>query len=626
MGSVYAIGSNDRIAAGSDDASGDVRGGVSADAYIHVERVDLAKFDGDVTATASAVGKYVGVVGVDGNYAHVATADGDYAYASASVGGHVNAHASVHLSKDSDVVAFKGDLTVTANANGSYVGTVDVNGNHAVVAGAHATADGVAHAKVRGGVDASASVDASDIGSLTFGGAVTVAADAVGKHVGVVSVTGSNAYVDVASHDGYGYVGSASASVSGNVAAGAHVQLDGIDVVTFKGPLTATANANGSQVGSIEVNGDHANVARAYDSLDGDVVAKLRGGVDASASVEASEMGSLTFGAVTVAADAVGRHVGVVSVTGSNAFVDGATHDGYAYASASHTALVSGSVAANARVNLGGIGGVTFKGPLTVMADASGNQVGNITVYGNNAIVGGAEQIGTTSIDGHVDAFVNGFVGANAEVDAGYIDSLTFSGVDVAAGAHGSHVGSVFVNGSDARVAVAYGEGAIAAVIGDVEANAVIDLGTYDSGYIGAVTFKGGVDVTASANGMEVGRVGVIGDDAHIATGDGYANVDASVNGVVSAHAAVRLGSFDGAIDTVTFQKSVDVTANANGSHVGTASANGSDAYVADIHAYVRRPCRRQRRRLCRRLHRGELCRGPDVPGRRGRQGQRQRA
>ena len=116
--------------------------------------------------------------------------------------------------------------------------------------------------------------------------------------------------------------------------------------------------------------------------------------------------------------------------------------------------------------------------------------------------------------------------------------------------------------GSNAYVAAAFGAYANAGVIGDVEANALIALGTElsDRG-IGAVTFEGHVAVTASANGYGVGDADVTGNYAHIASVDGFAYVDASVNGEVGAHAAVRMGSFDGDtgnVGAVTFQKGLD--------------------------------------------------------------------
>ena len=94
------------------------------------------------------------------------------AYVYSSIDGDVSAHAEIDA-QYIDTVTFRGDVAVTANANGSHVGSIEANGNDAYVG----TGDGDVYGEVRG----SAYVEVEDASNATFNGKLNVTANANGN-------------------------------------------------------------------------------------------------------------------------------------------------------------------------------------------------------------------------------------------------------------------------------------------------------------------------------------------------------------------------------------------------------------------------------------------------------------
>jgi hypothetical protein len=525
VGVVTADGESAHVAT----AHGSVKGSISAGAYVDVIDVDLSgsygaggvRFNGNVTVTAQADGADVGSVEANGNFAHVAV-DG-------VVDGTIRGSAYVDASHASSYgggggVTFNRDVTVTASANGSHVGVVTADGNFA-----HVATD---FGNVQGLVSDSAYVDVSDVsGLVTFNDHVTVTAAANGSDVGTVTADGS--YAHVAVFGGH---------VDGIVRASAYVDVHSVDDLTFKNDVTVTASANGDRVGAVTADGKFAHVA----TQDG----RVSGSISASAYVDAAGIESAAFsGDVTVTANAHGSYVGAVEADGNSAHVA----DSFGH--------VNGTVRASAYVDVASIDSATFKHEVTVTAIANGSHVGAVTADGNFARVASYHGV------------VSGSISASAYVDVHDMSSAAFSGnVSITAVATGKHVGAVEADGSHARVADHSGS-----INGSVHASAYLK-----ASYMGPVTFadEASVNITALANGTHVGAVTADGNSAHVGTFGG------DIGGTVNADAHIQRHS----ADSITFGEDVFVTAQANGTDVGVVEADGNFAIISgdvsgEVHA-----------------------------------------
>ena len=539
IGVVSIDGANAHIATDG----GEVQGRVTANASIDIDGGDVTAHR-NVTVTADAAGTDVGVVSVDGNGARIATASGAGSQ-NASIFGIVEANAVLDIEHASANVA--GILTVAASANGSHVGTMQATGNGDIIAEALSRNTGYVTGRIGGAVLADASIDAFSAGVLAFD-QVTVTAEGGGRNVGVVDVTGNSAAIAEALDRGSyrnSSIGGASAAVSGDVAARAVIQLSDVDDVTFGGGVSVTANAGGSDVGAIAVTGQDAAVGLArsmrIDDTNGLALARVAGQVGAQASIDAVGVDSLDFdGAVQVDADANGKHVGSVDVIGSNAHVAiaGVATDDSIQRDAN--AVVEGSVHDFAGImlgNFGAPGGVvrraTFEGNVGITASASGLAVGIVSVHGNGAhIASAAGNFGDeASIIGSVSVFA-GLVMQDGTLDRNaQAQSVAFErNLSIAGEAEGNHVGSAGAVGTSARIGVAAGSLNGVDIEGKVDARAV--LFAFGGSSVKAVTFNA-VSVTANAQGAHVAAAAATGDGGIVDVGDGHSL--SFLNGVVGA-------------------------------------------------------------------------------------------
>ena len=199
---------------------GNVFGTVEAGAFFDIEHVTHnVTIGGNVTVSADAVGTDVGVVSAYGN--NDALASGSY-----GVEGRVEAGAGIYASDIGDLT-FNDNVTVTAKAHGSHVGSVVAYGNNVSTVGG-----------VHGDVSADGFVVLHSISTAVFKHDVAVTANASGDHVGVAWVFGSNALV-----------GTNGGSVSGRVEADAHLYASSISALTFNGKLGVKGRGSGNRRG-----------------------------------------------------------------------------------------------------------------------------------------------------------------------------------------------------------------------------------------------------------------------------------------------------------------------------------------------------------------------------------------
>ena len=428
-----------------------VRGGVDADASVYASGVGALTFQGAVDLKANAGGTDVGVVTAYGNNDIVGEAHSYDGYVYASVDGGVGAHAEIYADHLHSLT-FSGDVTVTAGAHGTDVGTVTATGSNAHVA---VDPSYGGHVDIRGGVSADGVVEAEYVDTVAFNGDVTITGNANGYDIGIVTANGHDARVDT----GDGYLDRYT-SVDGHVGADAELYVEYVGTLTARGRnVTAMANASGSHVGAIEANGNSAHIGSG----------RIYGAVGGEAYVEVEYASTASFqGRVTVTANANGSHVGTAEANGNDVYVD---------------PYIEAYVDPEAYVEASDIGNVNFAGKVSVAANAQGKYVGAVTATG----------------DGYVDPYIEAYVEPEAYVETRDDGIVTFGQVGVNANANGSNVAEVTYSSNDHYIG--YGDGY-------VEAQAYLEASS-----VGFAGF-GPVAVNAKSVGHTIG--GSVDGDAYV--------------------------------------------------------------------------------------------------------------